>query len=89
MDQIIFEDKSEQFGYTPIPNAVLTSTVLSPVEVRIYAILRRYASLPQGAMPSAPSICAEANISKATYNRAIKKFIKSDTNPNPEAVLSY
>lgn len=86
-DHIIFEDKNDQYGFTQVPNVVLTSTVLSPTAVRIYTILRRYASMPKGAMPSVPTICVEANISKATYNREIKTFIRSTENPNPAVPL--
>lgn len=86
-DQIVFEEKNEQFGFTQLPNVVLTSTVLNPTEVRIYAILRRYASMPNGAMPSVPTICAEANISKTTYSRAIKTFVRSAQNPQPKIPL--
>lgn len=86
-DQIVFEDKAEQFGFTQIPNVVLTSTVLNPTEVRIYAILRRYASMPNGAMPAVATICLEANISNATYKRAIKTFIRSSHNPKPKIPL--
>jgi hypothetical protein len=87
VDRIVFEDKNEEFGFTQLPNVVLTSTVLNPTEVRVYAILRRYASLPKGAMPSVQTICMEANISKATYNRAIKRFVRSTENPSPEIPL--
>lgn len=86
-DQIVFEDENERHGFTQIPNVVLTSTVLSPTAVRIYCILRRYASMPKGAMPSVPTVCIEANISKATYNREIKTFIRSTENPNPAIPL--
>jgi hypothetical protein len=86
-DQIVFEDENERHGFTQIPNVVLTSTVLSPTAVRIYGILRRYASMPKGAMPSVPTVCIEANISKATYNREVKTFIRSTENPNPAIPL--
>lgn len=86
-DQIVFEDENEQYGFTQVPNVILTSTVLSPTAVRIYTILRRYAGMPKGAMPSVPTICVEANISKATYNREIKTFIESTENPNPAVPL--
>jgi hypothetical protein len=86
-DQIVFEDKNEQYGFVQIPTVVMTSTVLSPAAVRIYGILRRYASMPEGAMPSVATICVEAQISKSTYSREIKKFIRSSENPNPPTPL--
>lgn len=86
-NQIVFEDKNEQYGFIQVPTVIATSTVLSPTAVRIYLILRRYASMPKGAMPSIPTICVEANISKATYNREIKTFVRSTENPNPAVPL--
>jgi hypothetical protein len=86
-DQIVFEEKDEQYGFIQLSNVVLTSTILTPIEKVIYAILRRYASMEKGAMPSIPTIILEANISKSTYQRAVNKFIRSDKNPNPEIPL--
>ncbi len=86
-NQIVFEDKNEQYGFIQVPTVIATSTVLSPTAVRIYIILRRYASMPKGAMPSVPTICVEAQISKSTYNREIKTFVRSTQNPNPAVPL--
>ena len=82
-DYIVFEDKNYRCGFTQLPNVVLTSTVLDPTDKMIYAILLRYATMEHGALPSASTICLEANISVTTYKRSIKKFIKSATNPKP------
>lgn len=86
-NKIVFEDQNEKFGFTQIPNVVLTSTVLNPTEKCIYGILRRYASMNDGAMPSVATICIEVNISASTYKRAIKSFIRSSHNPNPKVPL--
>jgi hypothetical protein len=86
-DQIVFEDTNEQYGFTQSPNVVLTSTVLNPTEKIVYEILRRYATMPGGAHPGAATICLEANISDATYKRAIKTFVRSSSNPKPKIPL--
>ncbi|SDY83583.1 hypothetical protein [Thermoactinomyces sp. DSM 45892] len=86
-DKAVFESENERLGFTMIPNVILTSTVLTPTEKIVYGILRRYASLPQGCMPAVSTVCLEAHISKATYNRAIKTFIRSTENPNPTIPL--
>ncbi|WP_176786581.1 helix-turn-helix domain-containing protein [Thermoactinomyces sp. DSM 45892] len=86
-DKAVFESENESLGFTIIPNVILTSTVLTPTEKIVYGILRRYANLPKGCMPAVSTVCLEANISKATYNRAIKTFIRSTENPNPAIPL--
>jgi hypothetical protein len=86
-DRIAHEDKNYRYGFTQLPNIVLTSTVLDPTDKIIYGILLRYATMEKGAFPEASTVCLEANISLSTYRRSIKKFIKSDTNPKPEVTL--
>lgn len=91
-DIIVFEDLNDKLGEVKAFNSVITSTVLSPAAVRIYLNFLRYArkaSLSEdGAIfPKVETICRDCNISKATYQRQIKTFVRSSANPNPDVPL--
>lgn len=85
--EVELENPGEKYGFTMQSNIILTSTILTPVEKTIIAVLRRYGTMPNGAHPSIATICSEANISRSTYNRAIKTFVYSSANKKPKVRL--
>lgn len=77
MTKINVEYADSNLQFEMIPHWVLFHDDLTAQDVRTYACLTRYASMPKGAIPSHKTLADDARCSSSTARRSIERLVEA------------